>query len=388
MDPAAPPPKRRGPARLADPRPLFEDTSATGASPGRGFGAPPPPSASSASSSSSSSAPFGPPGAFLAEPVSSLAAAYGSSLASHVEGNLGRWVPVSRLKYYFAVDTVYVGRKLRLLVFPYGHRDWQVRYQQDSPVAPAGANARPLHPGHGFPHLHPPGRPRSGHPKQIFPGQPGAGGELGAGLAAARGAEHPAEPLPGHRQHRPDPHRPRGLRWVQIRGDDRGAAGRAAPGPGRVLGGAGLVLPQQLRVHHPHAEAEAAVGGGGRGGFGARRQEPAAHVPDHGHRRRAAAAHVLADGAPAALSPNHGRGGPEIPGIAGKNGGKNPGNWREKWQEKSRGLAGKIPGKISGIGGKMSWDWREDVLEKILEFPEKIPEFQWFSPKNSHFLSL
>ncbi|XP_053824489.1 latent-transforming growth factor beta-binding protein 4-like [Vidua chalybeata] len=88
MDPAAPPPKRRGPARLADPRPLFEDTSATGASPGRGFGAPPP-SASSASSSSSAaaSAAFGPPGAFLAEPVTSLAAAYGSSLASHVEGN-------------------------------------------------------------------------------------------------------------------------------------------------------------------------------------------------------------------------------------------------------------------------------------------------------------
>ncbi|KAM3656338.1 LOW QUALITY PROTEIN: protein YIF1B [Ammospiza maritima maritima] len=133
MDPAAPPPKRRGPARLADPRPLFEDTSATGASPGRGFGAPPPPSASSASSSSSSSAPFGPPGAFLAEPVSSLAAAYGSSLASHVEGNLGRWVPVSRLKYYFAVDTVYVGRKLRLLVFPFGHTDWQVRVPAGHP---------------------------------------------------------------------------------------------------------------------------------------------------------------------------------------------------------------------------------------------------------------
>ncbi|XP_014749536.1 PREDICTED: protein YIF1B-like [Sturnus vulgaris] len=86
MDPAAPPPKRRGPARLADPRPLFEDTSATGASPGRGFGAPPPPSASP-SSSSSSSPPFPGAGAFLSEPVSSLAAAYGSSLASHVEGN-------------------------------------------------------------------------------------------------------------------------------------------------------------------------------------------------------------------------------------------------------------------------------------------------------------
>ncbi|NXS85614.1 YIF1B protein, partial [Erpornis zantholeuca] len=123
---------------LADPRPLFEDTSAAGVSPGRGFGAPPPPSVSSSSSSSAPS-PFPPPGAFLSEPVSTLAAAYGSSLASHgrdiVEENLGRWVPVGRLKYYFAVDTVYVAKKLRLLVFPFGHqvleglggtgRDWE-----------------------------------------------------------------------------------------------------------------------------------------------------------------------------------------------------------------------------------------------------------------------
>ncbi|XP_035169985.1 protein YIF1B-B-like [Oxyura jamaicensis] len=49
---------------------------------------------------------------------------------------LDRFVPVGRLKYYFAVDTVYVGRKLGLLVFPFGHQDWQVRYQQDAPVAP------------------------------------------------------------------------------------------------------------------------------------------------------------------------------------------------------------------------------------------------------------
>lgn len=82
-------PKRRGPARLADPRPLFEDTSASGGSPGRGFGAPPPPPSASGAAASSSSPPgFPTAGAFLAEPVSSLAAAYGSSLASHVEGNV------------------------------------------------------------------------------------------------------------------------------------------------------------------------------------------------------------------------------------------------------------------------------------------------------------
>ncbi|KAM8794002.1 protein YIF1B [Eudromia elegans] len=78
--------------------------------------------------------------AFLAQPVSSLAAAYGSSLASQgrdmVDRNLERLVPVGRLKYYFAVDTAYVGRKLALLLFPFLHQDWQVRYQQDAPVAP------------------------------------------------------------------------------------------------------------------------------------------------------------------------------------------------------------------------------------------------------------
>ncbi|NXS41653.1 YIF1B protein, partial [Balaeniceps rex] len=159
--PAAP--KRRVPAaapRMADPHPLFDDTSAAGgggAHPGRGYGAPPP---------VSSSSPYPPPGSFLDDPVSSLAVAYGSSLASqgrdivdrNVSGTggwggaawavtgpphsflnvpqLDRFIPVGRLKYYFAVDTVYVGRKLGLLIFPFMHQDWQVRYQQDAPVAP------------------------------------------------------------------------------------------------------------------------------------------------------------------------------------------------------------------------------------------------------------
>lgn len=34
---------------------------------------------------------------------------------------LDRFIPISKLKYYFAVDTVYVGKKLGLLVFPYMH---------------------------------------------------------------------------------------------------------------------------------------------------------------------------------------------------------------------------------------------------------------------------
>ncbi|KAM6395751.1 protein YIF1B [Rhynochetos jubatus] len=131
-------PKRRVPPaapRLADPHPLFDDTSTAGGGgvpPERGYGLSPPPAASSS--------PYPPPAAFLSEPVSSLAVAYGSTLASQgrdiVDRNLDRFIPVGKLKYYFAVDTVYVGKKLGLLVFPFMHQDWQVRYQQDVPVAP------------------------------------------------------------------------------------------------------------------------------------------------------------------------------------------------------------------------------------------------------------
>lgn len=34
---------------------------------------------------------------------------------------LDRFIPISKLKYYFAVDTLYVGKKLSLVVFPYMH---------------------------------------------------------------------------------------------------------------------------------------------------------------------------------------------------------------------------------------------------------------------------
>ena len=32
-----------------------------------------------------------------------------------------KYVSTSNLKYYFAVDTAYVGKKLGLLLFPYAH---------------------------------------------------------------------------------------------------------------------------------------------------------------------------------------------------------------------------------------------------------------------------
>lgn len=119
-----------------DPGQLFEDTSAgmdqglgQGVQSGAYRGQKPGPGAG------------GFPGqALLSDPMSNLAMAYGSSLASQgremVDKNLDRFIPVSKLKYYFAVDTIYVGKKLGLLVFPYMHQNWEVSYQQDTPVAP------------------------------------------------------------------------------------------------------------------------------------------------------------------------------------------------------------------------------------------------------------
>lgn len=57
--------------------------------------------------------------------VADLAMQYGASMVGVgrqiVDRELEKYVPVSRLKYYFAVDTKYVGNKLRLLFLPFTH---------------------------------------------------------------------------------------------------------------------------------------------------------------------------------------------------------------------------------------------------------------------------
>ncbi|KAH8257800.1 hypothetical protein KR038_001313 [Drosophila bunnanda] len=72
--------------------------------------------------------------------VQDMAMQYGQRLADQgkqlVENQFEKWVPVAKLKYYFAVDNAYVGRKLRLLFFPYIHKDWSLRYDQEHPVQP------------------------------------------------------------------------------------------------------------------------------------------------------------------------------------------------------------------------------------------------------------
>ncbi|XP_057337172.1 protein YIF1B [Microplitis mediator] len=73
----------------------------------------------------------------LAEPmVANMAMKYGDALVGSGKQQLQKYVPVTALKYYFAVDTDYVFIKLALLFFPFTHKDWSVKYEQDVPLQP------------------------------------------------------------------------------------------------------------------------------------------------------------------------------------------------------------------------------------------------------------
>uniref|UniRef100_A0A8D0L167 Protein YIF1 n=1 Tax=Sphenodon punctatus TaxID=8508 RepID=A0A8D0L167_SPHPU len=105
------------PLAMADPYQLFDDTSSgLTASPGAGY-----------------PAQF----TFLAKSMFNFIMAYGNSQGKEIiDENIDHFIPVTKLKYYFAVDTVYVGKKLKLLLCPFLHQDWQVQYQQDMPWVP------------------------------------------------------------------------------------------------------------------------------------------------------------------------------------------------------------------------------------------------------------
>ncbi|KAG8193202.1 hypothetical protein JTE90_005551 [Oedothorax gibbosus] len=87
---------------------------------------------------------FGPsfPGQqLLADPMAHMAMQYGQTIADQgkqmVEQKIEKYVSISKLKYYFAVDTGYVTKKLGLLFFPLTHKEWAVRFNnQNEPVAP------------------------------------------------------------------------------------------------------------------------------------------------------------------------------------------------------------------------------------------------------------
>ncbi|XP_069500984.1 protein YIF1A isoform X2 [Ambystoma mexicanum] len=122
--------KHRGrgpPPQMADPNQLFDDTS----------GAAPPPQAV-----------YGNQGIdmgfnvnnLFTDPMANVAMTYGSSIATQgkdiVNKEINRFMSINKLKYFFAVDTTYVMKKLALLMFPYTHQNWEVRYNRDAPLTP------------------------------------------------------------------------------------------------------------------------------------------------------------------------------------------------------------------------------------------------------------
>ncbi|XP_015914047.1 protein YIF1B-A [Parasteatoda tepidariorum] len=77
----------------------------------------------------------------LSDPMATMAMQYGQTIADQgkqiVEEKLEKYVSISKVKYYFAVDTKYVMKKLGLLFFPFTHKEWAVHFNnQNEPVAP------------------------------------------------------------------------------------------------------------------------------------------------------------------------------------------------------------------------------------------------------------
>ncbi|XP_011503607.1 PREDICTED: protein YIF1B [Ceratosolen solmsi marchali] len=68
--------------------------------------------------------------------VTNVAMQYGNALASTGKQQFEKFVPITALRYYFAVDTDYVVMKLFLLFFPFTHKDWSIKYEQEHPLQP------------------------------------------------------------------------------------------------------------------------------------------------------------------------------------------------------------------------------------------------------------
>lgn len=125
---------------------LFDDTSAPYQPQMGGYGMPPPQQGGMAYNPANTGYDGQDPAAqfpgqqYLKDPVANMALNYGQDAMDRgkdmLQQKIDGYVSSSKLKYYFAVDTSYVGKKLGLLLFPFAHKDWSIKYNQDEPVAP------------------------------------------------------------------------------------------------------------------------------------------------------------------------------------------------------------------------------------------------------------
>jgi len=81
------------------------------------------------------------PNSLMANPmVKDMAMQYGAQFTQQgqeqIQKHLDKYISIGQLKYYFAVDTSYVARKLAILLFPFARNDWTIKYNQEEPVQP------------------------------------------------------------------------------------------------------------------------------------------------------------------------------------------------------------------------------------------------------------
>ncbi|KAA0189591.1 hypothetical protein HAZT_HAZT006983 [Hyalella azteca] len=82
---------------------------------------------------------------FIKDPfIANAAMQYGQNLVGQgqqfIDQNLEKYMSVSKVKYYFAVDTRYVMKKIQLIFFPFAHSDWSVQFEQSE-----GVQVQPRH---------------------------------------------------------------------------------------------------------------------------------------------------------------------------------------------------------------------------------------------------
>ncbi|VDM65342.1 unnamed protein product [Strongylus vulgaris] len=79
---------------------------------------------------------FNPP-AFMADPMFQAAQQFGGQFAEQQKEKLSKYWSALNLKYYFTVDNSYVGKKLGILLFPFLHTDWSLKYGGSEDPVPA-----------------------------------------------------------------------------------------------------------------------------------------------------------------------------------------------------------------------------------------------------------
>lgn len=74
---------------------------------------------------------------FMNDPMLNAAKQIGGQFAEQQKEKITQYISSFNLKYYFAVDTNYVGKKIGILLFPFIHRDFSTQFGGDGKPVPA-----------------------------------------------------------------------------------------------------------------------------------------------------------------------------------------------------------------------------------------------------------